>query len=120
MRVNMRVRTKWLADRHPSGVMVPATRGRTVGAAARRRDEEAPMSRFAIRYRTGEAPTDADEHGVVVVEAAAFKTSPDGDFVDLYSATKRGVGGKQFTSGHVVYRVNKSLVADVREVPTEA
>lgn len=72
------------------------------------------MSRFALRYKVGQAPADADEDDVVIVEAATFATT--GNFVDFFERSSQTVGGQVHGTGGIVYRVQESLVAEIRRL----
>lgn len=73
------------------------------------------MSRFSVRYKLGQHPPGADEHGVVVVEAAMFVT--EGKFIDFYGGSVHNMAGRLNPTGAVVFRVSEDVVADIAQQP---
>ena len=69
------------------------------------------MPTYHVRYKIGRGPADADENGVVLVEAATFRT--EGKFVDFYAEAATNTLGGLNPKGGVVYRVHEGVLADV-------
>lgn len=72
------------------------------------------MRRFQVRYKVGQAPAEANEDDVVVVEAAMFTTL--GKYVAFYSHAAKNVDGGLNAKGGVVYRVHEEFLLDVKEL----
>lgn len=74
---------------------------------------EIQVPTFQVRYKIGQGPADADENGVVTLEAAMFRT--EGKFVDFYSDAAVNTLGGLNPKGGVVFRVHEDVLADVRQ-----
>lgn len=68
---------------------------------------------YHVRYKIGQGPADADENGVVIVEAAMFRT--EGKVVDFYAEAATNTMGGLNPKDDVVYRVHEDVLADVRQ-----